>query len=59
MQSTANDNTNFLEQLRNDVSVYQNFSGIFEKCLQEDHVGAVLLVLGDIFRKELGFVVSS
>lgn len=59
MGSLSNDNSDFLEQLRGDLSVYHNFSGIFEKCLQEDHVGAVLLVFGDIFRKELGFVVSS
>jgi hypothetical protein len=59
MGSNSSDNSDFLEQLRGDLSVYHNFSGIFEKCLQEDHVGAVLLVFGDIFRKELGFVVSS
>lgn len=53
------DNNDFLDQLRSEVSVYQSFSGIFEKCLQEDYVGAVLLVFSDIFQKELHFVVSS
>lgn len=59
MHTMPKDSSDFLEQLRGEVSVFQNFSGIFEKCVQEDHLGAVLLVFGDIFRKELGFVVTS
>lgn len=53
------DNNDFLEQLRAETSVYQSFASVFEKCLREDYVGAVLLVFSDIFQKELAFVVSS
>lgn len=59
MRSAKIEASVFLEQLRNEVSVYQNFSGIFDKCVQEDYISSALAMFGETFQSELGFVVSS